>query len=83
MEDEKNVDAFLERYPGNEFVHLVGVDIYEFDNNDANYQKNLTETLDVMMLAAKKINKIPALSEQDAEVFRRSRTGSLRLFGLC
>ena len=61
--DEKNVDAFLERYPGNEFVDLVGVDIYEFDNNDANYQKNLTETLDVMMLAAKKINKIPALTE--------------------
>ena len=61
--DEKNVDAFLERYPGNEFVDLVGVDIYEFDNNDANYQKNLTETLDVMMQAAKKINKIPALSE--------------------
>lgn len=61
--DEKNVDAFLERYPGNEFVDLVGVDIYEFDNNDATYQKNLTETLDVMMQAAQKINKIPALSE--------------------
>ena len=60
---EKTVEAFLERYPGNEFVDLVGVDIYEFDNNDATYQKNLTETLDVMMLAAKKINKIPALSE--------------------
>ena len=60
---EKTVEAFLERYPGNDFVDLIGVDVYEFDNDDANYQTNLKNTLDVMMQANKKINRIPALTE--------------------
>ena len=40
---------------------MLGVDVYEFDNSDANYQQNLAATLDVLMEAAKKVGKIPAL----------------------
>ncbi len=29
---EKTVEAFLERFPGEQYVDMVGVDIYEFDN---------------------------------------------------
>ncbi len=61
--DAKTVDAFLERYPGNDVVDMVGVDIYEFDGNDANYAKNLKETLDVMVEAGKKTGKMVALTE--------------------
>ena len=61
--DQKTVESFLERFPGGQFVDLMGVDIYEFDNDDANYQKNLTETLDVLMAAAKKEGKMAALTE--------------------
>lgn len=63
LSDNKTVEAFLERYPGNDWVDMIGVDIYEFDNDDANYQKNLRETLDVMMQASQKTGKIAALSE--------------------
>ncbi len=61
--EAKTVDAFLERYPGNDVVDMVGVDIYEFDGNDANYAKNLKETLDVMVEAGKKTGKMVALTE--------------------
>ena len=63
LSDKKTVDLFLERYPGGDFVDLIGVDIYEFDNDDANYQKNLTETLDVMVKASEKVGKMAALTE--------------------
>ncbi len=63
LSDQKTVDLFLERFPGGEYVDMMGVDIYEFDNNDANYQKNLKETLDVVMAAAKKEGKMAALTE--------------------
>ncbi len=63
LSDPKNVDMFLQRYPGSDFVDLIGVDVYEFDNNDANYQKNLREMLDVMMQASEKVNKMVALTE--------------------
>ena len=60
---EKTVEAFLERFPGDQYVDMVGIDIYEFDNDDATYQQNLSVSLDVMMAAAKKVGKIPALTE--------------------
>ncbi len=46
-----------------QYVDMVGIDIYEFDNDDAAYQQNLSASLDVMMAAAKKVGKIPALTE--------------------
>ena len=60
---EKTVEAFLERFPGEQYVDMVGIDIYEFDNDDAAYQQNLSASLDVMLAAAKKVGKIPALTE--------------------
>ncbi len=63
LSDQKTVELFLERYPGGEYVDLMGVDVYEFDNNDANYQKNLKETMNVMMAAAKQEGKMAALTE--------------------
>lgn len=63
LSDKRDVKNFLQRYPGGEFVDLLGVDVYEFDNNDALYQKNLKETLDVLKCAAEKTGKIAALTE--------------------
>ena len=63
LSDKKDVDSFLKCYPGGDFVDLIGVDIYEFDDSDVNYQKNLVETLDVMKLAAEKVGKMAALTE--------------------
>lgn len=52
-----------ERICADKNVDMLGVDVYEFDNSDANYQQNLAATLDVLMEAAKKVGKIPALTE--------------------
>lgn len=60
---EKTLDRFLERYPGDSFVDLIGIDFYEFDNNDKNYETKLQETLDVLMQATEKTGKIAALTE--------------------
>ena len=73
---EKTVEKFLERFPGEKYVDMVGVDIYEFDNNDANYQQNLAATLDVLMarflLSPKRV----------AGVSPARRTGLRKPFGL-
>lgn len=63
LSDVKTEAAFMERYPGNQYVDLIGVDIYEFDNNDAAYSKNLKETLDVLVSVASKEHKLAALTE--------------------
>ncbi len=58
-----NVEAFLERYPGDQYVDMMGVDIYEFDGNDTGYQDNLKKTLDILTAAAKQEGKTAALTE--------------------
>lgn len=60
---EKTVSELLSRYPGDKYVSIIGVDIYEFDNNDKAYQENLTTTLNVLTEAAKQTGKIATLSE--------------------
>lgn len=60
---EKTLDRFLERYPGDSFVDLIGIDFYEFDNNDVTYKTKLKETLDLLVEASKKTGKIAALTE--------------------
>lgn len=63
LSDQRTVEAFLERYPGDHYVDMIGVDVYEFDNSDENYTKNLSETLDIMMKAGEKVGKMAALTE--------------------
>lgn len=71
---EKTVESFLERFPGEQYVDMVGVDVYEFDNDDAAYQKNLTQTMDVMMEAAKKLGKMAALTETGCRGISKKQT---------
>lgn len=63
LSDDKTLSAFLERYPGDEYVDLIGVDVYEFDGDDAAYRQNLKQTLDVLTLASKERKKLAALTE--------------------
>jgi len=61
-----NKDEYLERYPGDEFVDILGLDIYQRGNGaDANAQfvSDINRMLsDVESLSTEK-NKIPALTE--------------------
>ncbi len=68
---EKTVEKFLERFPGEKYVDMLGVDVYEFDNSDANYQQNLAATLDVLMEAAKKVARFLPSTETGCQGYRQ------------
>lgn len=73
LSDNKTIEAFMERYPGNDYVDLMGVDIYEFDDSDTNYQTNLKETLDIVVQAARQQRKLAALTETGCRGISKKR----------
>ena len=73
LSDNKTIEAFMERYPGDDYVNLMGVDIYEFDDNDTNYQTNLKETLDILVQAARQQGKLAALTETGCRGISKKR----------
>jgi mannan endo-1,4-beta-mannosidase len=64
-------EEFLERYPGDEWVDLIGFDTYLHDYENPNsiksYIKSMTSGLKVITEYAKKSGKIPALTETGLE----------------
>lgn len=62
-----------EYYPGDKYVDLVGLDIYDFDNNPAQYTKNLTEGLDMLTTFARQHHKIAALTETGCQQLPQSQ----------
>ena len=80
LRDEKNVhnllyafntdrfaskDAYLERYPGDEWVDIIGFDIYQGNSIKKNedFIVEFDKTLATLEAIAKEKNKIPALTE--------------------
>lgn len=58
-------EEFMERYPGDEWVDVIGFDIYQKGDvakNEA-FIKDLDTSLTIIEAAAKEHNKIPALTE--------------------
>jgi len=61
----KSIGDYLLRYPGDDWVDIVGFDIYQgnsIKNND-DFMKELDQTLGRLEAIAKEKNKIPALTE--------------------
>ncbi len=55
---------FLARYPGNEFVDIIGFDIYQgVEQSNPDFANELTERLKILMEVALSKNKIPAITE--------------------
>lgn len=63
--EPNNVDEYLERYPGNEIIDLLGVDIYQFSNDD--YIKHLEKSLMILTEVGKTYDKAIALTETGFE----------------
>lgn len=55
-------DKFMERYPGNSRVDMVGIDGYQWGKEE-DFVSELDANLDMITGFAKKNNKIPALTE--------------------
>lgn len=61
-----NEDDFSAYYPGDNYVDIVGLDLYlniEHDNNGAEYKKQLDKNLAFITQFANERNKIPSLTE--------------------
>jgi mannan endo-1,4-beta-mannosidase len=62
---------FLLRYPGDDYVDIVGVDAYcgnkNTDETNTKFKKEVSEQLDIVTAYAKKANKIPVLAETGME----------------
>ncbi|PWT71470.1 MAG: beta-mannosidase [Bacteroidetes bacterium] len=61
----KSIQAYLERYPGDEWVDITGFDIYQGYNIKENkaFMHELDTTLTILESIAREKNKIPALTE--------------------
>jgi beta-glucosidase len=76
--ETKNQDEYLERYPGDEYVDILGFDCYANGENEkqnrpktlrqiAKYKKALKHNLDVISACAEKTGKITAITETGME----------------
>lgn len=59
-ETERN---FMKYYPGDKYVDLLGVDVYQFSSDNATYQANVKKELDVIVKLGREHKKITALTE--------------------
>lgn len=58
--------AYLERYPGDQFVDIIGTDIYQYSTDDV-YRKESDQRLGLLDKIAAAHHKIPALTETGYE----------------
>jgi mannan endo-1,4-beta-mannosidase len=62
--DFNDKNSFLERYPGDQYVDILGFDIYQSTmQGNKQFASKLKEKLTILGEIAKERNKIPALSE--------------------
>ena len=62
-------EEYLERYPGNEYVDILGTDIYHF-NGEAGVQEYIdvaSRNLGIVTATARELGKIPAFTETGSE----------------
>ncbi len=56
-------EQYLEKYPGDEWVDVLGIDVYDFPHQGVNYEKVLPECLKILESIGKQKNKPYALTE--------------------
>lgn len=61
-------DEYLERYPGDDIIDIIGFDEYQGNVDDKeNYMQSISTGLDIVTTLAKQNNKIPILAETGFE----------------
>jgi mannan endo-1,4-beta-mannosidase len=64
--DYSSATDYLERYPGDAYVDIIGTDVYQY-SSAADFQAVLKQRLDILEQVAKDKSKIPALTETGYE----------------
>ena len=67
--DFANADAFMERYPGDDYADVLSFDSYQYTNpeTDSSFVKNLDRQLGLLEMLSKEHHKISALAETGYE----------------
>lgn len=76
--EPKDSTAYLERYPGDDIIDLIGVDIYQFDKD--NYVNDMKKSLDIMTQVSKAHDKVMAVTETGYEAIPDSLWWTETLF---
>lgn len=65
----RSVEQYMERYPGDEYVDIMGADVYHFNGADgvAEYLDAAPRTLAIAAMQAEKRGKLVALTETGSE----------------
>ena len=63
LADKEDVEHYMQFYPGDEYVDLIGIDVYQFSADNKVYQDNLRRELDVVKAVGEKQKKLIALTE--------------------
>ena len=63
--EPKDTTEYMERYPGDDIIDLIGVDAYQFDKEA--YEKSLKNALNIMPQVAQVHNKVMAITETGYE----------------
>ena len=56
-------EEYLERYPGDEYVDVIGFDVYQRDADHATFIQQMTQYLSTLSSIATEKKKLPALTE--------------------
>lgn len=66
-QENNDEDQYLKYYPGNEFVDLIGIDIYDFDHNNHKYMEHLSLELNLITSIGADKKKLVAITETGAQ----------------
>lgn len=74
-------EAYLLRYPGDEYIDIVGTDVYDFTDNDddSTFIKRARQQLDIVAKVAKDHGKVAAFTETGNETVRHPQWFTTRL----
>lgn len=72
-EENLTEEQYLKYYPGDEYVDIIGIDLYDFNADNAKYSKQLSQNLKVLNAVGKKHHKLVALTETGAQQLPDSR----------
>lgn len=63
----ETLEKYLTYYPGNDYVDLLGMDLYDFDHNNKVYTEQVHNAMEVLTAAGRQQNKLIAFSETGAQ----------------
>lgn len=71
----KDEQAYLERYPGDDYVDVVGFDVYQYGDDEIakqNYVHEMTRNIEIVTAYAEKAHKLPIVAETGWEGIKQN-----------